>query len=131
MTTNEIPTAPEHLNDSEQQIFNEIAQKMHDTGSLSTLDVYTLENYAVQLNLFRMANKALKEKGEYVTMGAVKNGVMAPIPSPWIRILRDSSAALNVLSAKLGLTPTDRKRVSKAIVKKRFGFDLAPRNEKL
>ena len=120
METDKAPIAPDHLSESEAQIFNEIAEKMHESGSLSTLDVYALENYSVQLCLFRRANSELQKTGEYIVNQTVKNNVQAPAPSPWIRILRDTSSALTVLSAKLGLTPTDRKRVSKSTSKKSF-----------
>jgi P27 family predicted phage terminase small subunit len=115
-----LPPAPDHLSDGEKAIFKEIAGKMLANGSLSELDLYSLETYSVQLNLFRIATKELQKPDAYIQQQTIKNGIIAPAPSPWIRILRDSNSILLSLSAKLGLNPTDRNKASKVRGKKRF-----------
>lgn len=109
----DIPEAPKHLNSEEAEIFTEIAVKMIGNESLSTLDVYALESFAVQLTLSRKAKKELEKTGEYITPHTNKNGSTNLVPSPWLIVLKNSSDILLKLSAKLGLTPVDRAKASK------------------
>jgi P27 family predicted phage terminase small subunit len=109
----DIPPAPEHLTKAEAKIFNEIAKKLFENEVLSTLDVYTIETYAVQLNLFRKAKHELEKTGEYVSEYTNKAGASNLVPSPWLQVLKNSGDALLKLSGKLGLNPTDRHKASK------------------
>lgn len=108
-----IPEPPKHLTRIEAKIFREIAKKMTDNSSISTLDVYTLEQYSVQLALFRKAKKELEVSDEYVITHINKAGAENQIPSPWLTVLKNTSDALLKLTAKLGLSPMDRNKVSK------------------
>jgi P27 family predicted phage terminase small subunit len=111
----EVPSAPKHLTLVEKKIFSEIASLMQKEESLSYLDVYALEIYSVQMALFRRAKKALEKSGEYITTHTNKSGSTNLVPSPWLTVLKNTTDALQKLSAKLGLTPQDRSRVSKVI----------------
>jgi P27 family predicted phage terminase small subunit len=88
---------------------------MQKEESLSDLDIYALEVYAVQMALFRRAKKALEKSGEYITTHTNKSGSTNLVPSPWLTVLKNTTDALQKASAKLGLTPIDRSRVSKVI----------------
>lgn len=108
-----IPPAPEHLTKSEAKIFTEIARKLFENDLLSTLDIYSLETYAVQLNLFRKAKAELEKSGEYVSQYTNKGGATNLIPSPWLQVLKNSGDALIKLSAKLALSPADRNKATR------------------
>lgn len=104
-----VPTPPDHLTEEEAKIFKDIAKKMTKNDSLATLDTYTLEQYAVQMALFRKARHELsKPNAQYISTSA--RGVA---PSPWTVILQKSNDALLRLGAKLGLNPQDRGRITK------------------
>jgi P27 family predicted phage terminase small subunit len=110
----EIPAAPAHLSKEEAQIFEEVATLMMENESLAELDYNAVEQYSVQLNIFRKAKKELeKNKNGYVVPHTNKAGATNMIPSPWLTILKTSQDALIKLNAKLGLTPVDRNKVAK------------------
>lgn len=108
-----VPQPPRHLTRTEKKIFSEIAGKMVETDSISSLDVYALECYSVQLALFRKAKKELEKKDEYITVHTNKGGGSNLVPSPWLTVLKQTTDALLKLTAKLGLSPVDRNKVSK------------------
>jgi P27 family predicted phage terminase small subunit len=107
------PNPPRHLSHVEKKAFREIAKLMHENESLSNLDVYALENFSVQLCLFRRAKRELEKSGEFVTTHTNKAGASNQVPSPWLTILKNSTDAMLKFGAKLGLSPTDRNKISK------------------
>jgi len=118
-----IPEPPPHLTKSEAKIFSEIAALMFENDSLSSLDVYALENYSVQLNLFRKAKSELEKSGQYITSHVNKNGSANLVPSPWLVVLKNTSDILLKLSAKLAMTPVDRNKAGK--IEKKNDYDTS------
>jgi P27 family predicted phage terminase small subunit len=109
----DIPAPPEHLTKEEGKIFSEIAKKLFENDLLSSLDIYSLECYSVQLALFRKAKRELDKSGQYITGYTNKSGHENLIPSPWLQVLKNSGDLLLKLSAKLALNPVDRRKASK------------------
>lgn len=109
------PTAPSHLTAAEKKIFDEVAALMFENDSISSLDSYALETFSVQLCLFRKAKKELQKSGDYLVSQTNKNGSTNLVASPWLKVLKDSNDVVLKLSAKLGLTPMDRNKVSKVV----------------
>lgn len=109
----QIPTAPEHLTKEESKIFSEIAKKLYENELLSSLDIYSLECYSVQLALFRKAKQELQKSGEYVSTFTNKAGAVNLVPSAWLQVLKNSGDLLLKLSTKLALNPTDRHKATK------------------
>jgi P27 family predicted phage terminase small subunit len=110
-----VPIAPGHLTTAEKKIFNEVAALMYKNDSIASLDSYALETFSVQLCLFRKAKKELQKSGEYLVSQTNKNGSTNQVASPWLKVLKDSNDVVLKLSAKLGLTPMDRNKVSKVV----------------
>lgn len=108
------PQPPAHLTAAEKKIFREVAETMFESSFITDLDVNVLELYAVQMALFRKAKKQLQKGKEYTTEYINKSGAKNEVPSAWLKIMNDSTDQLLKLQAKLGLTPTDRKKVSLA-----------------
>jgi P27 family predicted phage terminase small subunit len=110
-----LPEAPKHLTLTERKIFNHVAELMQKQDSLASLDAYALEVFSVQMALFRKAKKELDKTGQYITSHTNKSGSTNQVPSPWLTILKNTTDAIQKQSAKLGLTPIDRGRVSKVV----------------
>ena len=87
--------------------------KMFENDSLSSLDVYALESFAVRLSLSRMAKAELEKSGQYIASHTNKGGSTNLVPSPWLTVLKNTSDHLLKLSAKLGLNPVDRNKANK------------------
>jgi P27 family predicted phage terminase small subunit len=109
----QIPPAPEHLTKEEGKIFSEIAKKLFENELLSSLDIYSLECYSVQLALYRRAKRELEKSGQYISSFTNKSGAVNLVPSPWLQVLKNSGDLLLKLSTKLALNPTDRHKATK------------------
>lgn len=104
----ELPEAPAHLSEAEQQTFTEVCQRLYDNDCLSESDLYVIEAFAIQMNILRQAKAQLETAGKLVEVYVNKGGNANNSPSAWVNIIQKSSDQLLKLSAKLGLNPIDR-----------------------
>lgn len=104
------PEPPAHLSEGAKQIFVHIYTTLKNRGVIADLDLYALGMLSFNADLVVQAEKELAH-GMLITI-TNKGGHSYEIKSPWIDIRNKAEANYISMSAKFGLTPSDRAKIS-------------------
>jgi P27 family predicted phage terminase small subunit len=102
-----IPAPPEHLADSEQTIFLDMARKLARMRVMSDVDVDALSIYAVNFCEMVEANDRIRDMGLIVR--APKTNV--PMHNPFLSIRNNAQKTCMAILTEFGMTPSSRTRV--------------------
>jgi P27 family predicted phage terminase small subunit len=100
------PAKPGKLDKVAGEKWDLLAPKLHKAGCLTSVDGQALEGYC------RAYSRAVKADGLVDAEGLVIDGMNGPMAHPAVKISREAWALVNILGAKLGLSPADRTRVN-------------------
>ena len=103
---NEIPQAPEDLNNEAKKIWQITCDELKRNGILATVDLGLIEAYCAELAMYKEAVRQIKK-----TSPLVKTPSGYPMVSPWQTIRKQSLKAATDLAQLFGVTPSARTRV--------------------
>jgi P27 family predicted phage terminase small subunit len=103
---NEIPEAPEDLNNEAKKIWQITCDELKRNGILATVDFGLIEAYCAELAMYKEAVRQIRK-----TSPLVKSPSGYPMVSPWQTIRKQSLKAATDLAQLFGVTPSARTRV--------------------
>ena len=103
---NEIPEAPEDLNNEAKKIWQITCDELKRNGILATVDLGLVEAYCAELAMYKEAVRQIRK-----TSPLVKSPSGYPMVSPWQTIRKQSLKAATDLAQLFGVTPSARTRV--------------------
>lgn len=98
--------APDHLHGQAREIWDWLVDELQPIGVLATVDRLLLASLATAWGRYLEAELMLRREGRVLTT-TNKNRV----PNPWLTISRQEREVMISLSARFGLTPSDRAKV--------------------
>ena len=102
-----IPAMPAHLSAAARVVWKQMAEKLHRTHLLTSIDGNAFECYCVAVATRRKAQRVLDRKG--LTFTAPSGYVQQ---RPEVSIARQALEDVRRFSAEFGLTPAARARIS-------------------
>lgn len=103
---NDIPKAPEELNEEAVKIWNEVCRELKNNGLLAVVDLGLVQAYCAELSQYKEALRQIDKTGPLVIS---PSGY--PMVSPWQTIRRQSLKAAMDLGQLFGVTPSARTRI--------------------
>ena len=102
-----IPTCPSFLSPIAKREFKRVATILHKAQAIQKVDLSNLMAYAVAFGEYQQLSKDIAKQGP--TVDSVRQG---EIVNPRIRARQIAFSQMIRASAKLGLSPVDRTRLS-------------------
>lgn len=106
------PAQPKTLSKGAIPIWHEICQVLHDMQVLAVSDQYAIESLAENLDYVRRLRSELA-KADSMTMQVKAQGIFIIKPRPEVTMIKGADVAVMQWATKLGLTPTDRGKLTK------------------
>lgn len=103
---NDIPTAPEDLNQEAKKIWLEVCTELKNNRILANVDLGLVEAYCAELAQYKEAVRQIKK-----TSPLVKSPSGYVMISPWQTIRKQSLKAAMDLGQLFGVTPSARTRI--------------------
>jgi P27 family predicted phage terminase small subunit len=100
------PDKPKGLDKIAAERWDFLAPQLHQMGVLTLVDGSVLEGFCRHYSRAVQADRAIDK------FGMIVETPFGPKLNPAVRVSRESWTVLNQLSAKLGLSPSDRARLS-------------------
>ena len=105
-----VPACPKHLQGEARKAWRRTARVVVQMGILTEADLPAMEAYCVTYAIWKEAHEKLVEFG-IMHRNASGRGFA---PSPYLRVLEDTSKQMRGWMLEFGITPSSRSRVSKA-----------------
>ena len=106
-----IPDAPAHLDEIGKEIWVHLAGELVNSGILTEIDVFALENCCVSLSIARRAAKEMQDN-KLVYARKDEDGNIKDIKkTPYLAVYTEALSVFDSNGAKLGLSPSDRVRL--------------------
>lgn len=98
--------APDHLHGQARETWDWLVGELQPIGVLATIDRLLLASLCTSWARYLEAELMLRREGRVLT---TSNGNR--VPNPWLTISRQEREQMTSLSARFGLTPSDRTKV--------------------
>jgi P27 family predicted phage terminase small subunit len=108
------PQVPTYFSEEAKSIFRRVLNYIYPLNYLAPQDLPILESYCLVLEAKKQAVEDLNERG-YVIQFVTAKGEESERTNSYVKVLKDSIEQEIKLSARLGLSPSDRANVSAAI----------------
>lgn len=106
-----IPAAPARLNETGSKIWALVCGELYTKNIMYTMDLPQLELYCKAMQDYWKADEMIEKEGA-VYYHTNKAGESNPTQNPWVNVKMKSWEIINRLSAKFGMTPVDRNKLS-------------------
>lgn len=106
-TVNEVPSAPEYLNEKGKTEWTLVATELYNKGMLHLVDVALLSAYCNEMGMYLEAAEVINKEGSVER--TYRNGKPSGSKlKPELKIARDALAAALKLATQFGFTPSAR-----------------------
>ncbi|MBT3142905.1 phage terminase small subunit P27 family [Ruegeria litorea] len=106
----EIPPAPNFLDDTARDVWDELAPELVSKGRLELLFIYQFGSYCAAVSSFIAATNTIAMEGQFYSTGKGRNGNQLR-KHPAVTLQQDAMSSMRRDSALFGLSPVDATRL--------------------